>query len=247
MRTFGLIGYPLSHSFSQKYFTDKFAAEGIVDQYLNFPIASIEEVTSLIESTPSLLGLNVTIPYKTQVIQYISELDEVAAKVKAVNCILIEGDKKKLYGYNTDVYGFLQSIKPFLESHHTRALILGKGGAALAVAYCLKQLNIDYFFVSREAVNKNNTISYREVNKQVITSSPLIINCTPLGMFPAVDSCPPIPYEHLTDKHFLYDLIYNPAETLFLQKGRSAGAIVLNGLSMLQLQADKSWEIWNKN
>jgi shikimate dehydrogenase len=252
MRTFGLIGYPLSHSFSQKYFTEKFAREKITDAvYKVFPLESINEFPALIKSNPGLVGLSVTIPHKETVIPFLTELDEMARDVGAVNCIRIkgttgEGRGMTMKGFNTDVYGFSQSIKPFLENHHERALILGTGGASKAVEYVLKQIGLDTYKVSR---NKNagdvKRFTYSELNKNIIDSFTLIVNTTPLGMYPNVDGFPPIPYEYLSPKHLLYDLVYKPDETIFLKKGKQMGCIVMNGLNMLHLQADKAWEIWN--
>lgn len=250
MRTFGLIGYPLSHSFSQKYFTEKFEREKITDAvYKLFPLKSINEFESLIKNNPDLLGLNVTIPYKEQIIPFLTELDETAKAVGAVNCIKIYRHSSLVpftfTGYNTDVYGFSQSIKPFLESHHERALILGTGGASKAVEYCLKQIGLDTYKVSRTK-NDSDTkkFTYSELNKNILNSFTLIVNTSPLGMYPNVDEMPPIPYEYLTPKHFLYDLVYNPEETAFIKMGKRMGSVTMNGLNMLHLQADKAWEIF---
>lgn len=258
MRVFGLIGYPLSHSFSQKYFTEKFQRENISGaEYKLFPLRSIPELPSLLEEQPQLRGLNVTIPYKEAVLPYLHELDETAGAVGAVNCIKVERPfprslsagvastlNYKLTGYNTDVHGFRQSIKPFLEMHHERALILGTGGASKAVQYVLKQIGIDCYFVSREPAGKEKHFGYDQLNQYVMQAFPLIINTTPLGMYPNVDQFPPIPYEHITPNHLLYDLIYNPAETEFVKRGKAQGATTINGLSMLHQQAEKAWEIW---
>lgn len=256
MRRFGLIGYPLSHSFSQKYFTEKFRKENISDAaYELFPLKSIEELPSLLEAHPSLCGLNVTIPYKEAIIPFLHELDETAAAAGAVNTIRITPNPSalslskrptpNLTGYNTDVHGFRQSIKPFLEMHHERALILGTGGSSKAVHYVLKQIGIDCYFASRNPGGREKHFSYEEINRYVIQAFPLIINTTPQGMHPNVNEFPPIPYEHITTRHLLYDLVYNPGETEFLKKGKQQGAVVINGLSMLYAQAEKAWEIWN--
>ncbi|MDP4266598.1 MAG: shikimate dehydrogenase [Bacteroidota bacterium] len=246
MRIFGLIGYPLSHSFSQKYFNDKFQNEGITDSdYKLFPLKNIYDLRSLL--TSELIGLNVTIPYKEKIIQFLDDIDPIADEVGAVNTIKIkyESGKYILKGYNTDVYGFEQSIKPLLNIHHQKALILGTGGASKAVYYVLKNIGIECLFVSRNP-QMNNSISYETLNKTVIESFKLIINTTPLGMYPNIKEVPPIPYEFLSENHFLYDLIYNPKETLFLHEGKKAGAIIQNGLNMLYFQAEKAWEIWNE-
>ncbi|MBI2270551.1 MAG: shikimate dehydrogenase [Bacteroidetes bacterium] len=252
MRTFGLIGYPLSHSFSQKYFTEKFAREKITDAvYKLFPLKSINEFESLINSNPDLLGLNVTIPYKEQIIPFLTELDETAKAVGAVNCVKVTRDERRgtreifLKGFNTDAYGFSQSIKPFLESHHERALILGTGGASKAVEYCLRHIGLDTYKVSRiKKVSDAKQFTYAELNKNSIGSFTLIVNTTPLGMYPNVNDLPPIPYEYLSSRHFLYDLVYNPEETAFIKKGKQAGCVTMNGLNMLHLQADKAWDIF---
>lgn len=266
MRLFGLIGYPLSHSFSQKYFTEKFSRQNISDaEYRLFPLKDIAELASLINAHPQLRGLNVTIPHKEAVLPYLHELDSTAGAVGAVNTILIsgtppfdyaQGDSRtnpkfqirnpKLVGYNTDVHGFRQSIKPFLEMHHERALILGTGGASRAVNYVLKQIGIDCYFVSRDPGGKERHFRYEDVNQHVMQAFPLIINTTPLGTYPNIHEFPPIPYEHITSRHLLYDLVYNPAETEFLKRGKERGAATVNGLSMLHEQAEKAWEIWNR-
>ncbi len=258
MHTYGLIGFPLSHSFSKKYFSDKFEREGIPDTaYDLYPLESIEDLPELIRTTPDLLGLNVTIPYKETVISYLDMLDDTAKAVGAVNTIRIDrtGENPYLTGYNTDVFGFRQSIKPFLASHHERALILGTGGASKAVAFVLKEIGLDCFFVTRSKQKErqgkvqpadNKLLEYGELNEYVMKHFPVIINTSPVGMYPGVNASPEIPYSFLNASHFLYDLIYNPEETLFLAEARKRGALTLNGLSMLQQQAEKAWEIWNK-
>ena len=249
MRIFGLIGYPLSHSFSQKYFTEKFQKEGIDAEYLLFPLKDANEIPALLEQNRNLSGFNVTIPHKEAVIPYLDDLDETARAVGAVNCVNVTPSPSlevpHLTGYNTDVFGFRHSIKPFLEMHHERALILGTGGGAKAVHYVLKQIGIDCHFVSRTPGGKEKHFCYADVNRYVMEAFPLIVNATPSGMYPETADAPPIPYEHLTPRHLLYDLVYNPSETLFLQKGKEKGAATINGLSMLYAQADKAWEIWN--
>jgi shikimate dehydrogenase len=242
VRQFGLIGFPLSHSFSKGYFANHFLTENILDaQYENYPIESIELFTSLWKNNPALKGLNVTIPYKKLVIPYLQYPSAVVQSIKACNCIrLYDG---ALYGYNTDVIGFEQSLLPSLQSHHQKALIFGTGGAAAAVAWVLKKNGIDYQFVSRTA--SEGCITYAALNPSVIEAHTLLIHTSPVGMFPNEDEAPNLPYEAITSKHHLYDLIYNPAETKFLALGKAQGASTQNGLEMLHLQADASWKIWN--
>ncbi len=244
MRLFGLIGYPLSHSFSKKYFTEKFEKEGWRDcVYENFPIASIDELKKIL-AQPGLEGLNVTIPYKEKVISFLHQPSPVVKKIKACNCIKIQNGK--LYGYNTDIAGFEKSLKknwnPFLQSH---ALILGTGGSAKAVKYVFDKFDIKYKYVSRKP--SADSFSYEQLTKAIIAKYKLIVNTTPLGMFPNIVEAPPIPYEFLTSEHFLFDLIYNPAKTLFLKKGEEYGAFIQNGYDMLVEQAEVNWEIWNKD
>ncbi len=246
MKTFGLIGKSLSHSFSQGYFSKKFQQLGLSDHhYLNYEISSIEELPELIERVKPI-GLNVTIPYKEEVLAYVDELSEEAKEVNAVNTLKINYSKDdfKIVGHNTDVFGFRQSIKPFFASHHEKALILGTGGASKAVAYVLSNLGVEVTFVSRNP--KEGQLSYDELNSYVIRFHGMIVNTTPVGMHPHEEALVPIPYEYVTDKHLLIDLIYNPEVTRFLQEGKARGAKTLNGLTMLQQQAEKSWEIWNK-
>lgn len=249
MRLYGLIGYPLTHSFSEKYFTEKFSREKISDaSYRLFPLPDIAALPELIRSQPDLRGLNVTIPWKEKVISFLDHVDETAASVGAVNCIRIErGEKTELTGFNTDAYGFRQSLKPFLASHHERALILGTGGASKAVAHVLRGIGVDCIFVSRkpEANSTETILSYEALNPHVMNACKLIVNCSPVGTFPDVHAAPAIPYEFLSNTHFLYDLVYNPAETEFLRRGKEKGALTLNGYDMLQLQAEKAWEFFN--
>ncbi|MEO6902547.1 MAG: shikimate dehydrogenase [Bacteroidia bacterium] len=256
MKSYGLIGYPLSHSFSKKYFTDKFHKEQIINCFYElFPIEQLSQLHQLIINNPTLYGLNVTIPYKEAVIPFLDELEETAKEVNAVNCIKIvkhnnyPEDKPVLIGYNTDVFGFRQSIKPFIETQHERALILGTGGASKAVHHVLKKIGIDCFFVTRNKnlhENNNHYFNYEELNEPIINAFKLIVNTTPVGMFPFVDEYPLIPYEFLGSNHLLYDLVYNPLETAFLKKGKLQGATTINGLSMLHQQAEEAWCIWNK-
>lgn len=241
MRQFGLIGYPLSHSFSQGYFSDKFQKEGITDaQYANYPIASIDAFKALWDDV-NLKGLNVTIPYKKAVIPFLHHPSLVVESIQACNCIRLFNNE--LYGYNTDVIGFQKSLKPFLKPQHTHALILGTGGAAAAVEWVLQQLNIKYLVVSRS--NCAHAITYNQLTKDLIQSHTLIINTSPVGMYPNVNDAPIIPYEYITSQHHLFDLIYNPGETMFLSKGKQQGATIQNGLEMLHIQAEESWKIWN--
>ena len=242
MRQFGLIGYPLSQSFSQKFFTQKFEKELLKDcRYDTFSIPSIDDLPAILKSNPELCGLNVTIPYKEQVLSYLHEKTDLVKKIKACNCIKIK--KGKLTGHNTDAPAFEQSLKEKLKPHHTRALVLGTGGAAKAVEYSLQQLTISYHYVSRKP--SAQSFSYEQLTPTLMQEYTLIINCTPLGMYPNIVEAPQIPYHALSDKHYLFDLIYNPEKTLFLQKGEEQGAAIKNGYEMLVLQAEESWRIWN--
>jgi shikimate dehydrogenase len=242
MRVFGLIGYPLTHSFSRKYFSEKFEKEGILDcRYELFPIPQVSDLRTILSNNPGLCGLNVTIPYKESVLSFLSEQDPVVGKIKACNCIRIENGRLK--GYNTDVVGFEQSLKTKLQPQHKKALILGTGGSAKAVEYVLEKLHITYHYVSRKP--SVHSYSYEQLTPAIIAKHSLIINTTPLGMFPAVNEAAPIPYDALTPAHYLFDLIYNPGKTLFLQKGEAHGATIQNGLDMLVTQAEESWRIWN--
>lgn len=247
MQKYGLIGYPLKHSFSIGYFNEKFHSEEIDAEYVNFEIPEIKDFTKIIKENPNLCGLNVTIPYKEQVIPFLDELDPDTAKIGAVNVIKIlrQKGKVKLIGYNSDIIGFTQSIQPLLQPHHTKALILGTGGASKAVYHGLKNLGIENTFVSRTSESKDVLI-YEELTPEIIKEHTVIVNCTPVGMYPKVNFCPNIPYESLTPNHLLYDLLYNPNVTLFMKKGEEQGAVTKNGLEMLLLQAFAGWEIWNK-
>lgn len=246
MKTYGIIGNPLGHSFSKQYFTDKFQNEKIDAQFLNFEIPRIEEILDVVRDNPTLTGLCVTIPYKEEVMAYLDEIDPLAKEIGAVNSIQIRRKDGKAYlkGYNTDIYGFGESLADFIEGKKLSALILGTGGASKAVATALKDQHIDYKSVSRS--KSATTISYEDLNEEMISNHQLIINCTPLGTFPNTNACPKLPYSNLSSEHFLYDLVYNPATTLFMSKGTEQGAKAHNGLRMLHLQAEKSWEIWNQ-
>lgn len=245
MRRFGLIGYPLSHSFSPAYFSKKFENEGYADcLYEAFPIKSVEELPSLINNNPDLEGLNVTIPYKKEVVSFLNKSTEAVEQTGACNCIKIKN--KIITGYNTDVTGFEKSLLHKLASAHIKALILGTGGAAAAVEFVLKKLGIEFLFVSRNSNPVKSIITYKEVSSKILNEYKLIINTTPLGMYPDINKCPDILYDYITKEHYLYDLIYNPAQTLFLQKGIEKGAITKNGSDMLIIQAEESWKIWNE-
>ena len=247
MQKYGLVGYPLKHSFSIGYFNEKFSSEKIEAEYINFEIPDINNFPEIIQANPNLHGLNVTIPYKEKVIPYLDELDKQAAAIGAVNVIKIirnKGGKPKLIGYNSDIIGFTQSIQPLLQSHHKKALILGTGGASKAVFHGLKNLGIEAKFVSRTA--RFGMLTYEELNAEIIKEYTVIVNCTPVGMYPKVDACPDIPNEAITSEHLLYDLLYNPNITLFMKKGEAKGAVTKNGLEMLLLQAFAAWEIWQK-
>lgn len=242
---FGLLGKDISYSFSSGYFREKFLALKHTNyEYHNFDIQKIEDFRPLIiANKENLKGLNVTIPYKQVVMSYLDEIDEDALKIGAVNTIKITKDGK-LKGYNTDVYGFQKSLEPLLESQHTNALILGTGGAAKAVAFVLQALDIDFLYVSRDPKSEKE-ISYKELDETALKRYRLLINCTPLGTFPETEKSPNIPYQFVGKEHLLYDLIYNPSVTTFLSNGKKRGASIKNGLEMLQLQAEKSWKIWN--
>lgn len=244
MREYGLIGYPLSHSFSQKYFTAKFEKEGIEDAVFHaFSIPSITDVTGVLQQHPNLKGFAVTIPYKRAVMSYLTEVTPAVKQMGACNCVKIDGDK--LTGYNTDVVGFEKSFVKHLQPHHTKALILGTGGAAAAVQFVLEKLGLPFMYVSRTANPANSIIGYEDITQELMAEYTIIINCTPLGMYPKTDEAPPIPYQALTASHYLYDLVYNPPLTAFLQHGKDRGALIQNGYEMLVLQAEENWQIWN--
>jgi len=243
-KKYGLIGFPLTHSFSKKYFSKKFKREKIHARYYLFEIESIQEVEKIIQKK-DLCGLNVTIPYKEQIIAYVDELDETAAKIRAVNVLKIthKDIQTRVVGYNTDAIGFEKSIVPHLKPHHTKALVLGSGGAAKAIEYVLHKLGIEITRVSR--TEKPGFITYSSLTQQLISDHTIIINTTPLGTFPDVKTFPDIPYQYITVKHLLYDVVYNPAETLFLKKGKAQGATTINGKKMLIEQAEEAWRIWS--
>jgi len=243
MRAFGLIGYPLGHSFSKKYFIDKFEREGITgNAYELYPLEQIGQLEDLLVSNPDLAGLNVTIPYKEQVIAYLDSMSPVVEEIGACNCIRIEDGH--LIGHNTDVIGFSRALLPQLKPHHKRALIFGTGGSSKAVAYSLKELNIPFLQVSRTP--GNGMIAYEEIDQSMLEAHTLLINTTPVGMYPDVMKAPAIPYAFIGADHYLFDLVYNPEQTRFLQEGALRGAAVENGSDMLVIQAEASWEIWNR-
>lgn len=246
MKKYGLIGYPLGHSFSRNFFNEKFTSENINAEYVNFEIPSIEELPAVLMANSDLVGLNVTIPYKEKVMAFLDELDKDAEAIGAVNVIKIiqQKGKRKLVGYNSDVIGFTQSIEPLLESQHKKALILGTGGASKAVFYGLKKLGLECKFVSRTP--HEGMFTYEDLTPEVMDEYKVIVNCTPVGMYPRADEFPNIPYECLTPNHLLYDLLYNPDTTLFMKKGADKGAVTKNGIEMLLLQAFGAWDIWNK-
>lgn len=243
MPKLGLLGKNISYSFSRTHFTNKFENEGLPFTYENFDMETISEFPSVLKNNPDLVGLNVTIPYKEQIITYLDSIDKVAKEIGAVNTITIS-ESGKLKGFNTDAYGFKKSIEPYLKPHHKSALILGTGGASKAVAYTLKTLNIDYDYVSRTP-NTLAKYTYSDLTESTIESHPIIINCTPLGTHPNINDYPKIPYDGVSKEHLLFDLIYNPLQTKFLSYGESKGAVTCNGLKMLELQAKKAWDIWS--
>ena len=244
MAKFGLVGKNIDYSFSRSYFAEKFKKEELNYSYVNFDIQTILEFPAIFQKSKNLKGLNVTIPYKEEVIPFLNKLNKTAKKIGAVNTIKVT-KKGKLIGYNTDYYGFKKSIEPFLKSHHNKALILGTGGASKAVAFALKKLGISYSYVSRN-ISAKAKFSYQSLTEDDIKSHTIIINCTPLGTHPNTNACPDLPYKAVTNDHLLFDLIYNPEETKFLSNGKLKGATICNGYRMLELQAEKSWSIWNK-
>ncbi|WP_205501637.1 shikimate dehydrogenase family protein [Rufibacter psychrotolerans] len=242
-KEYGLVGYRLSHSFSQKYFTDKFRSEGITDSvYRLFELDTIAEFPALVEAHPRLRGLNVTIPYKETIIPYLDELAPAAARIGAVNVVKFEHGR--LVGHNSDYQGFMQSLQGFYPcTPASKALVLGTGGAAKAVIAALEDLQISYQIVSRE--KKPGVITYQELTPKVLAAVSLIINASPVGTYPHVDAAPALPYQLITSQHYLYDLVYNPAETLFMKRGQEQGAKTINGYEMLCRQAEVAWNIWN--
>ncbi len=243
-RLFGLIGYPLSHSFSKKYFDKKFSAEKIDNAFFElFSIEKIEALHEILKLNKNLSGLAVTIPYKKEVLPFLDETDELVNKTGACNCISIRSGK--LCGYNTDIMGFEGSFKKNISTHHNKALVLGTGGAATAVEFVLKKMNIPYRSVSRKN-NEADVLTYDQLNKDILQEYSIIINTTPVGTYPNVEEAPALPYEFITKEHYLFDLVYNPAETKFLQLGKEKGAVTQNGYDMLVLQAEENWRIWNK-
>jgi len=241
MIKYGLIGFPLGHSFSRGFFTEKFAREGIDAQYLNFEIPDATMLLDVIRDNPELRGLNVTLPHKQAVIPLLDELSDEAREIGAVNVIRIRDGKLK--GFNSDIIGFTESIRPLLQPWHKKALVLGTGGASKAICVGLNRLGIEWTYVSRSP--REGMLTYSDLTAEVMQQYMVIVNCSPVGMFPKTGEAPNIPYELLTPKHLLYDLVYNPEETLFMQKGRAQDAIVKNGLEMLHLQAIASWEFWH--
>lgn len=250
MKTFGLIGYRLGHSFSKNYFTEKFRKEKLENhEYLNFELDKIEDFPLIFEGFLNISGLNCTIPYKQQIMQYMDEIDSEALEIGAVNTVKIikANNKVILKGYNTDIYGFEKSIEPMLSPTRKKALILGTGGAAKSVKYSFNRKSIDFLSVTSKQSPGNDEILYSDITKDILSEYKIIINATPLGTFPNEDTCPDLPYEFLSQEHVLFDLVYNPEITLFMKKGIEKGAKIKNGLEMLHLQAEKAWEIWNDN
>lgn len=245
MRLFGLIGFPLSHSFSKKYFDTKFEKEQLTDcRFENFPLSSIRELRpQVLDRYPELAGLAVTIPYKHEVLRYLDDTSALPATLPACNCILVKDGR--LRGFNTDYIGFEKSISPLLKPHHRLALVLGTGGAAAAVTYALEKMGIAYQVVSRQ-VKEGVSYTYENLSDAIIKTHTVIINTTPLGMYPETETFPPLPYASITGDHLLYDLVYNPSLTMFLQKGAEQGAVIQNGEKMLLLQAEENWRIWNQ-
>lgn len=244
MRKFGLLGRNIDYSFSRRFFKDYFHKNNVRADYIHFDVEEIPELSKLILKNPGLEGFNVTTPYKEAIIEHLDDLDETAKRIKAVNTVKILNGK--LIGYNTDAYGFIKSIFPLIENHHEQALVLGTGGAAKAVTSALKSMSIAPTFVSRKPKNAGE-IAYADLNEEVLEKHYLIVNCTPVGTFPNESKCPDIPYNYLSKKHFLYDLVYNPPLTKFLALGKQKGAKLSNGSKMLELQALRSWEIWNED
>lgn len=242
MTKYGIIGYPLGHSFSKGFFTEKFARESIDAQYLNFEIPDVAMLSDVLRDNPELRGLNVTLPHKQAVIPLLDEMSEEAMEIGAVNVIRVRNGKLK--GFNSDIIGFTNSIKPLLQPHHRKALVLGTGGASKAIRVGLNRLGIEWTYVSRSP--RDGMVTYEDITAETLQEYTVIVNCSPVGMFPKVDAAPAIPYELLSPQHLLFDCVYNPEETLFMKKGRKQGATVKNGLEMLHLQAAASWNFWNE-
>ena len=247
MKLYGLLGYPLGHSFSAKYFAEKFAKEGIDATYKNFEFAEVADAVAYLLQQDDLLGFNVTIPHKQAIMPYLNGLSAEAEAIGAVNVVCVKRGADgmvKLLGCNSDVVGFSNSIQPLLRPKlHSKALVLGTGGASKAVMYGLRKLGVEPIYVSRTP--KEGQLTYNDLTPEVMRDYKVIVNCTPLGMYPKVDACPDIPYQYLTPDHLLYDLVYNPLETLFMKRGAAQGAVVKNGLEMLHLQAEAAWVDWN--
>ncbi len=244
-KLYGLVGYPLGHSFSARFFTEKFAREGLAAVYRNFELPDVDDLPRLVSDEPSLCGLNVTIPHKQGVLRFLSALSPEARAIGAVNVIrIVRSDGQvRLEGYNSDVTGFARSIRPLLRPHHRAALVLGTGGASLAVVYALRRMGLEVLCVSRTP--REGQIGYADLTADMMATHTVVVNCSPVGMFPNVDRAPAIPYQWLTPDHLLYDLVYNPEETQFMRLGAERGAVVKNGLEMLHLQALAAWDIWN--
>lgn len=245
MDKYGLLGYPLGHSFSRKFFMDKFDKENIAAEFVNYELEEVTAMKEIIKKTPELKGFAITIPHKKDIIPLLDETDNAIDKIGAVNCVKVSrtGESILLKGYNTDVIGFEDSFKPFLQPSHKKALILGTGGASLAVRYVLEKLGVEYELVSRRKTYK--TLFYNDINADMMSQVQIIVNTTPLGMYPHVAACPELPYESVNSNHYFYDLVYNPKETLFLSKAKAQGATIKAGMDMLELQAEANWKIWN--
>lgn len=244
MRIYGLIGKTLHHSFSKRYFSEKFRSDEIADaKYLNFELKDLGAELPLLKNNPEIKGLNVTIPYKTEIIPFLDELTEECREINACNCIKIKDGK--WIGFNTDIIGFEKSFAPFLKPYHKKALIFGTGGASNAVGFVLKKLNIEFLKVSRREIKSSSVISYKDISPELLKEYNVVINTTPVGTSPNINECPDLPYEFITPQHYFFDLVYNPAKTLFLSLAEKRGAFIENGDKMLSIQAEESWEIWN--
>ncbi len=246
MDKYGLIGFPLGHSLSKDFFNNKFESEGIAAEYENFEIPDIKELRAVLLTNPTLKGFNVTIPYKEQIIPYLQEMTKEAKAIGAVNVVKVmrKGKKTRLKGFNSDVVGFVESIRPLLERYHEKALVLGTGGVSKAVGYGLRMLGLETLFVSRR--KRAGVVTYDELTEEVVDGHKVIVNCTPVGMFPNIYDCPALPYSAVGSQHLLYDTVYNPDATMFLTKGKERGAMTKSGIEMLLLQAIKTWEFWNE-